>query len=565
VAAALAIPAVRHFRETPPSSPPEIRTDIATPGSGTFALSPDGRQLAFEAVSDGLPHIWLRSLSDATAQPLKGTDGADNSFWSPDGRSIAFVYRGGALKRLDLGGGAPRTIASGGSFDSGTWGADDVILYSNEGQLSRVSAAGGAATVVNPLGPEIGYFGPSFLPDGKRFLFSAVGRPGSAGIYLGTLDGTSPTRLVSDVSRAMFLPSGSGAPASPHGWLIWVRTSALVAQRLDLTTRTLTGEPVSVANDVEVASISSSGLMAYRTGSANAPRQFAWFDARGDQLETIGEPGNLAAFDLSPDGKRVAVTVRSSNTADIWIMEVARGLRTRFTFVEAANSNPIWSPDGRSLVFVSTRSGHADIYKKSVDGAVGSEELLLADDRDKRPESWSPDGRYLLFAATDPKTKTDLWILPMTGERKPFAFARTEFSEIQGAFSPDGRWIAYVSDESGSAEIYVAPFPGPGGKVLISTRQAGSGQGGVPVWRRDGEEVFYIAPDRTLMAVAITVKGTTIEAGLPRALFGPILAVGGRNYAVSADGKRVFAYTRPGLRTNVPITLIQNWQPVAKN
>ena len=564
-AAALAIPALRHLREAPPSMPPEIRTDIVAPGTGDFALSPDGRQLAFVAASGGLPRLWLRSLSDATAQPLAGTEGAETPFWSPDNRSIAF-FTGSALKRLDLGGGAPRTIAPGERFLSGTWGADDVILYSSGGgskafvnTLQRIPATGGAPTDVKLLGSEMGYVGPSFLPDGRRFLFTAVGRPDAAGIYLGTLDGPAPTRLAPDTSPALFFPGGSGSA----GWLVWVRTGALVAQRVDLTKPALTGEPVSVANDVEFASTSSARLMAYRAGNANAPRQFAWFDARGDQLETVGEPGSLFDFDVSPDGKSVATTVRTADTADIWILEVVRGLRTRFTFGQATNWHPIWSPDGRSLAFASSRSGRMDLYKKAIDGAVGSEQLLYADDRDKRPDSWSPDGQYLLFASTDPKTKSDLWILPMLGEPKPFPFARTEFSEIQGAFSPDGRWIAYVSDESGSAEIYVAAFPGPGAKRLISTRQAGSGQGGVPVWRRDGKEIFYIAPDRNLMAAAITVKGTTLEAGLPRVLFGPILAVGGRNYTVSADGKRFFTYTRPGLRTITPITLIQNWTPGA--
>jgi Tol biopolymer transport system component len=262
----------------------------------------------------------------------------------------------------------------------------------------------------------------------------------------------------------------------------------------------------------------------------------------------------------------VAVSVSSadSQNSDIWILEVLRGLRTRFTFAQGHETRPVWSPDGRAVAFSSSRAGHADLYKKSVDGPVGSEELLYADDSDKEPASWSPDGRYLLYTSSGPKTKSDLWVLPTTGDRKPFAFANTEFSEAQGTFSPDGRWIAYVSDESGTAEVYAAPFPGPGGKRLISTKQAGVGQGGVPTWRPDGKEIFYIAPDRTLMAVDVTVKGSTLEAGLARKLFGPIPAVGGRSYAVSPDGKRVLTYTVPGERTNAPITLIQNWQPQTK-
>ena len=569
VAAALAIPAVQHLDEARRSRPQETRTDIVTPGAGYFALSPDGSKIAFVAPSGGVSRLWLRSLSNATAHLLSGTEGAESLFWSPDSRSIAF-FAGLALKRLELGDTAPQVIATGERPGFGTWGADGVILHSGEnithalGDLRRISTAGGVPTPVTPLGAEVSYYAPSFLPDGKRFLFTALGEHDRQGIYLATLDGPSPTRLTSDVSAAHYLPSGSsplGASAG-DGWLVWLRNGTLVSQRLDLTVPALAaGEPVSVADNVALASTSAAGVMAYRAQFASDQRQLAWFDARGDQLQTVGEPGDLSAFSLSPDGKSVAVTVGTGEALDIWILEAARGLRTRFTFDQAIDRYPIWSPDGRSLAFASSRLGHLNLYRKSVDGAVGSEELLYSDERDKQPYSWSPDGRYVIFSSIDPKTKSDLWILPMTGERKPFAFAQTEFSEIQGVFSPDGRWIAYVSNESGTAEVYAAPFPGTGAKRVISTRQSGSGSGGVPLWRPDGREIFYIAPDRSLMAAAVTLSRTTLDSGLPRALFGPVLAVGGRNYAVSADGKRFLTYTAPGLRANVPITLIQNWRP----
>ncbi len=572
VAAALAIPAIRHLDEAAASAPPETRTDIVTPGTGLFALSPDGTRIAFAAPNAGVSRLWLRSLSDATAQLLPGTEGAESVFWSPDSRSIAF-FAGSALKRLDLGGGAPQVIATDVQHGHGTWGADGVMLYATHGAadsfdvLRRVSAADGVSTPVAPLGPEVSYVAPSFLPDGKRFLVTVHGPHDRHGTYLATLDGPPPTRLTSDPSPALYLPNRSSAPGRPgestgDGWLVWLRNGVLVSQRLDLTVPALAeGEPVSVADNVAFASTSAAGLMAYRGGSTSDQRQLAWFDARGDQLDTVGEPGNLSAFTLSPDGKSIAVTVGTAGALDIWLLEATRGLRTRFTFDQAIDRYPIWSPDSRAVAFASSRLGHLDLYTKSVDGAVGSEVLLYSDDRDKQPYSWSPDGRYLIFSSIDPTSNSDLWILPMTGERRPFAFAHTEFSEIQGVFSPDGRWIAYVSDESGTAEIYVAPFPGPGAKRVISTRQSGAGSGGVPVWRPDGREIFYIAPDRSLMAATVTLRGTTLEAGLPRALFGPILAVGGRNYAVSADGQRFLSYTAPGLRDNAPITLIQNWRP----
>ena len=263
----------------------------------------------------------------------------------------------------------------------------------------------------------------------------------------------------------------------------------------------------------------------------------------------------------------MAITVGTAGTsdADIWILEVTRGLRTRFTFAQGSTGTRSGLPTAARWLSRLLDQGISDLYKKSVDGAVGSEELLYADERAKQPYSWSPDGKYLLFGAIDPKTKSDLLILPMTGERKPFAFAQTEFSEAQGVFSPDGRWIAYVSDESGTAEVYAAPFPGPGGKRLISTRQAGSRtRGHSRVASRWQGDFLHCARSQPHGRRTSQLKGTTLEAGLPRVLFGPILGVGGRNYAVSADGKRFLTLMRPGRRTDAPITLIQNWRPEAK-
>jgi Tol biopolymer transport system component len=564
---ALAFPVVRHVREVPPPLPPETRTAIVTPsGSGAFELSPDGRLLVFEARVNGVARLWLRPLSATTAQPLAGTDGATSPFWSADSRSIGFFADG--LKRLDLGGGTLQTLVP--SIDSGsaTWNAEGIILFARarvRGPLMRVSASGGDATEAPTPGITADIFAPSFLPDGGRFLFTSVAPANAAGIYLGSLDGRAPTRLVSDVSPARFMSASPGSVEAGRGggWLVWQRAGSMFAQPLDVTKGALTGEALKVADEV-IASSTGAAFIAYRTGDSAVQRQLTWFDAQGKPLGTIGEPGALGSFALSPDGKSVAVTVNSSpvsQSTDLWIVEVTRGLRTRFTFARAQESRPVWSPDGRVVAFTSLRNGHSDLFKKSLDGAVGSEEVLYADDRDKSLISWSPDGHYVLFSSESPKTKSDLWVLPLTGDRKPFPFAQTEFNETQGAFSPDGRWIAFVSDESGTAEIYAAPFPGPGAKRLISTKQAGLGNGGVPVWRPDGKQIFYIAPDRTLMAVDVSVTGTTLDASLARKLFGPIPAVGGRNYALSADGKRFLTYTLPGQDANATITLIQHWQP----
>ena len=292
MAVALAIPAVRHLRETPPPAPPETRVEIVTPATDeptSFALSPDGRQIVFVASGDGASRLWLRSLATTTAQPLAGTEGATFPFWSPDGRSVGF-FAGGALKRLDLGGGAPQTLAPAISGRGGTWNADGVIVFapSATSPLMRVSATGGAAVAVTTLGPQqSGHRAPHFLPDGRRFLFYVRGAPDTAGIYLGALDGSAPTRLTPADSAGVYLPAG---------WLLWVRAGTLVAQRLDVAQAALTGEPVTLADGVAVdgscrsaVSVAATGLVAYRTG-AGSQRQLTWVDRSGTARGTVGDP-----------------------------------------------------------------------------------------------------------------------------------------------------------------------------------------------------------------------------------------------------------------------------------
>ena len=314
VVAALAIPAVRHLRETPPPALLETRTEIVTPGGGGSRSRPTGANSSSTLPSDGVSRLWLRSLSETRAQPLAGTEGADQPFWSPDSRSIAF-FALNSLKRLDLGSGAPQVVAPDINRGTGTWGADNVILVTDiRGRalsvLKRLTAAGATATALTPLGATKGYFGPSFLPDGRRFLFTAVGEADTAGIYLGTLDGTAPTRLAPDVSPSgLYVPPGHGPAGALRGdaWLVWQRAGNIVGQRLDAASRTLTGEPATLVPDVRFGFVSmAAGLVAYRPGGPGNERRLAWFDARGTQLTTVGETGDLRALNLSPDGKSVA-------------------------------------------------------------------------------------------------------------------------------------------------------------------------------------------------------------------------------------------------------------------
>jgi Tol biopolymer transport system component/aminoglycoside phosphotransferase (APT) family kinase protein len=561
--------ALRHLRETPPA---ETQVDIVTPATGqpaSFALSPDGRQIVFVASDDKASRLWLRLLATTTAQPLGGTEGAANPFWSPDGRSIGF-FAGGGLKRLDLGGGAPTTLAPATNGYGGTWNADGVIVFapSLTSPLLRVSATGGATGAVTTIGAQqAGHFNPQFLPDGRRFLFSASGSATVDGIYLGGLDGTAPTRLVSGRSAGVY---------APPGWLLWVRAGELTAQTLDLGRMALAGEPVTLAGGVATdtlraaVSVASTGLIAYRRASQ---RQLTWFDRAGTARGVVGEPDeSVMAPRVSPDGHRVAVGRVVQGNLDLWLLDGTRS--SRFTFDPAREMYPIWSSDGARLVYQSQRTGPGDLYLKPTAGA-GAEELLLSTRHMKAPTSWSADGRFLMYVTIDPQTNSDIWILPMSGpagERKPFVFLNTPFREANAAFSPDSRWVAYDSNESGRPEVYVRPFVPPGAPGIAAAAtgqwQISSDGGIMPLWRTDGKELYYLNPEGDMMAVPMTVTGTSLEPGAPVTLFRARIYGGGtdvqsgRQYDVTADGRFLINTTLN--EAAAPITLLQNWNPTAK-
>ncbi len=562
--AVLAIPALRYRLDAPPPAPVETRLDIVTPPTDrpkSFALSPDGRQIVFVAHGEGGSRLWLRSLGTTTVQPLAGTEGASYPFWSPDSRSVGF-FTDSNLKRFDLGG-AAQTLAPVRVGLGGTWNTDGVIVFapSQTTGLMRVSANGGAVTAVTALGPQQrGHFAPYFLPDGRRFLLFA----GDA-IYIGTLDGDVATLLTPAASSGVYLASG---------WLLWVRqgTQTLVAQRLDTEKAVLLGEPVTIADGVgsegasdgiSAVTVAATGLVAYRT--TKDQRQLIWVDRSGTPRGTVGDPNTgLNEPRISPDGRRVVVWRTVQGNTDVWLLDGAR--MTRLTFDAASDQRPIWSPDGTRIAFRSARTGLADLYVKRADGAA-AEELLVASDQIKNPMSWSADGRFLLYRNNDSQTSGDLWVLPMVGERTPSVFLRTPFREAQGTFSPDARWMAYQSDESGRPEVYVRPFVPPGSASQPSGSQwQVSTEGGInPVWRPDGKEVYYLNQKGAMMAAAITVSGSTLSAGAPVLLFptrivgGGIDALQGRQYDVAADGRFLI---NTELDTAVPpITLLLNGIP----
>ncbi len=578
--AAMAVPALRHLRQTPPPAPPETRVDLVTPATDNptdFALSPDGRQIVFVAAGDGASRLWRRSLATTTAQPLAGTDGALYPFWSPDGRSIGF-FADGQLKRIELNGGAPQTVAPASGARGGTWNADGVILFAPNaaGPLLRVPASGGPPVAVTTLAGQSSHRRPSFLPDGRHFLFYAQGTADTTGIYLGTLDAPDTHRLTVADAAGVYRASPS-VPAD--GWLLWVRAGTLVAQRLDLTRAALTGDPVTLADPVATdaavngaaVSVSASGLVAYRTG-AGSRRQLTWVDRSGQALGPLGAPDehDLRYPSVSADGQRVVVARTVQGNMDLWLLDGAR--TSRFTFDAAVDRFPLWSPDGRRIAFDSNRAGTRDLYAKAASGA-DVEEVLMASPQTKIPTDWSADGRFLLYFSIDPQTNRDLWVLPLEGDRTPRVFLKTPFDERNGTFSPDGRWVAYESNESGRSEIYVRPFTGPAASGASGSQVGGQWQvstaGGIfPRWRRDGGELYYLAPDGAMMAAPVTVAGVTLAPGAPVALFptrvygGGMDIAQGRQYDVTRDGR--FLINTVLDEAAAPITLLMNWTPDAK-
>jgi Tol biopolymer transport system component len=580
-AALLATPAIRYLRLVPP---PETRLDIVTPATDdptSFALSPDGRQIIFVAPGEGgISRLWLRPLSATSAQPLTGTEDARLPFWSPDSRSVGF-FTNSELQRLDLGGGAPRTLAAAGYGMGGAWNADGVILFSPAlgAPLQRIPATGGSAVAATKLAAkQVAQGVPVFLPDGRHFLFSVAGSsPDTTGIYLATLGTTDVQRLTAAESSSAYLPSG---------WLLWVQPGGnLVAQRLDLKRQRLTGDPVTIAGGVAVEasdafSVSATGLVAYRTGAdgggmrlaprmggGNVRRQMTWFDRTGKPREVLGDPDQTIGYpSLSPDGQRAAVQRTVQGNTDIWLLDATR--TSRLTFDPAVDIYPVWSPDGHSVVFSSFRNGFSDLYRKAVDGS-GTDALLVTSSQIKIPTDWSRDGRYLLYFSIDPQTKADLWVQPMTGDQKPWLFLKSPFDEKYGQFSPDGRFVAYQSDESGRYEIYLRPFTPPGkaanptgGQWQIST------DGGIqPRWSPDGRELYYLDPHGRMMAVPIMLP---VAPGKPELLFptrilgGGVEAQQGFQYAVARDGRFLIDTVVEDNKSTAPIRLIQNWQPPGK-
>ena len=539
------------------------RTEISTPPTSdpsSMALSPNGRQLAFVASDDGRSRLWVRPLDQVVSRPLAGTEGASAPFWKPDSSAIGF-FAEGKLKRIDATGGAAQVLADAPSGRGGAWSPNDIIVFAPQtnDRLMQVGVSGGAATPATEFATAHGsHRWPQFLPDGRRFLFfMGQGVPAWTGMYIGSLDGGDPIRVLGGETAAVY---------APPGYLLQVSQGVLVAYAFDAASGVVHGEPMPLAHSIGTGegifrglfSVSDTGVLVHRPGTGSR-RQLVLVDRSGTTISVVGSPDDQvpAGPELAPDDRRVAVMRGAAQRADIWLIDVLRGEPIRFTFQGGAL--PIWSFKGDRLVFHQGR----DLFETSSIGP-GDGQLLLAG-QGGVAQDWSRDG-LLLYATNTPATNSDLWVLPLTGEGKRSPVVQTSFDEGQGQFSPDGRWLAYVSDETNRQEVYIQPFPGPGERTIVSR-----GGGIYPRWGRETRELFYLAPDGRLMAVPLELRPNTdalVPAGPPVPLFPTHLATGAYILSFGYNAKAQYDVTRDGrFLLNVavddtdppPITVVLNW------
>jgi Tol biopolymer transport system component/DNA-binding winged helix-turn-helix (wHTH) protein len=577
----LAIVTVAFIRKTAPA-PQTIRFVVFLPEKTTFtpsdfsALSPGGDRLALTATgSDGKRLLYLRPLDSLTARPLPGTEGAFMPFWSPDGRSIAF-FEGDKLKRIDARGGPALILCDAPSGSTGVWNRDGVILFSNfDRWLYRVAAMGGEASRVSV--PDLSrhetfHFFPQFLPDGRHFLYFALSMPlENSGVDAASVDSKETKRIVRTNAQAVYAapPRGMAGP----GYLLFLRGNTLMAQFFEAKKLELMGDPLPVADELEAVtsitgtgaigaafSLSDTGMLAYHQGRGLGMSELVWLDRNGRRLSTVGDPADYTNPTLSPDEKKLAVGRRDpeSKTRDIWIFDLERGASSRFTFDPADDLNPTWSPDGNRIAFTSDRRGHRDIYQKPAGGAGQDELLIEATKGDQLAiDDWSGDGKTVLFNTTGEGYRSGkVWMLPLDGNRKPSLVIESRFETTNARLSPDGRWIAYSSRESGNSELYVQNFPPSGSKWQISTNG-----GDEPQWRRDGKELFYLAGDNRLMAVDVKTESSDFQAGVPKPLFELHRTPARRrnHYVVAANGQRFLAALPLDETTSSHITVVTNW------
>ncbi len=566
--AASALALMAWFRQQPEPALRPVRFTVPIPRGGSYApseisrgasISPDGTRLVIEAYMNGRRHLFLRRLDSEETVQLEGSTDATSHFWSPDSRFIAF-YANGRLKKIPADGGVPVEICAAGFETVGTWNREGTILFSQlyPPGIFRVSDRGGEPTLVKGPDKAKGIFSllwPHFLPDGKRFLYLTLynrretdDQPVRA-LHVGSIE-SDDVRVVTPLdSRAEY--------ASGH--LLYVREGALFAQPFDADAAAVTGEPSLVTSTINyffgpanaAFSVSQEGILAYAT--AAEPSRLVWLDRTGREVGQLGSPSVVGRVRISPDGRRVAVDVeeRKTGTSDIWLFELTRGVATRLHHDAIDEISPVWAPDGAKLFLRSDKLGPPDINELTI-GVPGSERLVFADETVQQPEDVSPDGRLLVYL-NDLQTTADIFLLPLAGtDREPTPWVRTRFDETSPRFSPDGRWIAYEADDSGDSEVYIARVDGAADKRRISTTG-----GSRPRWRRDGRELFYVAPGGLVMSVAVT-PGPQLEMGVPTMLFRTASEI--LTYDVTPDGSRFLANLPIERIRESPVRVIVNWQ-----
>jgi Tol biopolymer transport system component len=538
---------------------------VYSPNSCGAVLSPDGRRVAFVSAGPaGAEMVFVRSLDGTLAQPLAGTEGASFPFWSPDSRYIGF-FATGKLKKIESVGGPAVALASVSSARGGSWGRNDDIIYSPDTQVAlfRVKATGGSATQVTKIdlvAGESSHRWPSFLPDGEHFLFTAGSAEGesseAAGVYVASIaDQDKPKRVVTGLTRAMFA----------NGHLLFARDGFLLAQRFDPDKLELQGEAIPIGENVRQRtdvwaltnfSASEEGTVVFE-GGGSAELTLMGFDAAGKETGSVGDPAIYRRIRLSPDGKRIVAAIQdvAAGSADIWVLEPARSVKSRVSFGSGEESSPVWSPDGKRVAFAAIGKGERRIIVKSAGGGTAEQELFKSKDVPS-PEDWSQDGQYLAFNLVSGKQKTDFWVLPLSGERTPIPIATNESDEGWGFFSPDGKWVVYLSNESGSYQVYAVRFPRKDSSEKWQLTSFGVEW--LVGWREDGRELYYIDIAGHLGVLPIQL-GDEIEAGVPRQL---VKTDSTQGFTVSRDGTRFILTKENQGRAAIPTALLVNWPAI---
>jgi serine/threonine protein kinase/Tol biopolymer transport system component len=549
------------FRSTPtPATLPSLRFDVYTPPTDepSVALSADGTLIAFVANRERTPMLWVRALDGTENRVLEGTEGASYPFWSPDGRTLGF-FADDKLKRIEVAGGKPLVITDVANGRGGTWNAEGTILFASVafGPIMRVASRGGAAEPATDTGPTAGpnHRFPQFLPDGKRFIFSStLGAAETNGVFLASLDKTPPVRLVSSQGVGRFAPPST---------LLAVAQGALQAFRFDPDVGKVEGEPAIVtqgftsAASNSVFAVSNTGVLAYRIGSAQR-RQLVWVNREGNTVRALGEPESdfIASPELSPDEQSAVVFLQRTGDNDIWVIELARNLARRITDGEPADAHPLWDPDGQHVVFFTRRFGTSGPARQALAG--GQAAPLFTGGESGVALSWTKNGNYVLLRRNDPKTGADLVAVAASGQPSPVVVAQSPHEETEGQFSPDGKWVAIVANDSGRTEIFLQSFPGGTNRTQVSTA------GGSQVrWSHDGSEIFYIAPGGRMTSVQVALNGASPVVKPPETLFQTSLATGTNvlgnkpQYAVARDGRFLLNTALEG--PTAPIAVAVNW------